>query len=402
MSISQGYKPLDMGETPEEWDAVNLKDILSEITNGITAYQSDDKTDYPVTRIETISDGVINPDKVKFLVSISKHDLGKYRLRNGDILFSHINSVKHIAKTAIYEGNPPLLIHGMNQLLLRPNGEKVYPRFLLNLLKFEKMRNKFRSLAKKAINQASINQKEVGSVKIPLPPIPEQHKIASVLSTVDEAIQKTDEVIGKAEMLKRGLMQRLLTRGIGHTKFKQTELGEIPEGWELFRLGQNGICEIKYGSAKPKSEGKIPVIGSAGIYAYVGECLVDPPVLIVGRKGNAGAVYLCKQHCWPSDTTFYVKIVSRKLTPDFLFSILEMRRISGERAKTTLPSLTKDYLGDQLIPVPAIAEQQKITSILSTVSDAVQKEKQRMNRLEQLKKGLMQVLLTGRVRVKVA
>lgn len=187
--------------------------------------------------------------------------------------------------------------------------------------------------------------------------------------------------------------------------YKQTQIGEIPEEWELFRLGENGICDIKYGKANPRSEGNIPVIGSAGIYAYVGEQLVDSPVLIIGRKGNAGAVYLCKQPCWPSDTTFYVKIVSPKLKPDFLFSILVMRRISGERAKTTLPSLTKDYLGNQLIPVPPIAEQQKIISILSTIDEAIQKTNEVVGKAEMLKRGLMQRLLTrgiGHTRFKQA
>ena len=65
------------------------------------------------------------------------------------------------------------------------------------------------------------------------PPLKEQQKIASILSNVDELIQKTEQIIEQTQRLKKGLMQRLLTKGIGHTKFKKTELGEIPEEWKL-------------------------------------------------------------------------------------------------------------------------------------------------------------------------
>ncbi len=73
-------------------------------------------------------------------------------------------------------------------------------------------------------------------MKIPFPPLPEQQKISSILSKVDEQIEQTEQIIEKTELLKKGLMQKLLTKGIGHTKFKKTELGEIPEEWEIVEL----------------------------------------------------------------------------------------------------------------------------------------------------------------------
>lgn len=74
--------------------------------------------------------------------------------------------------------------------------------------------------------------------EVPLPPLPEQKKIAAILSAVDEAIQATEAVIAQTRRVKEGLLQDLLTRGIGHTRFKQTEIGEIPEEWEVRRLGR--------------------------------------------------------------------------------------------------------------------------------------------------------------------
>lgn len=429
MSISQGYNPPDMGEIPEEWNAVNLKDVLLELTNGTTSYQSDDETDYPVTRIETISDGVINPDKVKFLVSISKQDLGKYSLRNGDILFSHINSIKHIAKTAIYEGNPPLLIHGMNLLLLRPNREKVYPRFLLNLLKFERTRNKFRSLAKKAINQASINQKEVGSVKIPLPPLIEQRKIARIISSVDDSIQKTNRIIENVEMLKRGLTQRLLSRGIGHTKFKKTELGEIPEEWLISKL-ENACLVVTIGVVNPATpyyttpDKGVPYFRTQNVrenrlepteiyvtkdfnHKHRKSTLRENDILTIQTGFIGTSCLVPKQYEGANCHSLLITRTNDQiLNPVFLCQLLNSSL--GHQIISKFAQIGERghlLLGDfrvLRIPLPPIPEQRKIASILSAVDDKIAKEMLRRVQLEQLKKGLMQGLLTGRVRVKVA
>ncbi|GAI20755.1 unnamed protein product, partial [marine sediment metagenome] len=91
-------------------------------------------------------------------------------------------------------------------------------------------------------NYPAVSDNDLYNLKIPLPPLPEQRKIAEILSAVDEAIQKTEEIIQKTQELKKGFMQQLLTRGIGHIEFKQTEIGEIPEEWEVVRLGE--ITEI--------------------------------------------------------------------------------------------------------------------------------------------------------------
>ena len=81
------------------------------------------------------------------------------------------------------------------------------------------------------------------------PPLPEQRKIAGILSSVDDAIEKTQEVIDQVQVVKRGLMQELLARGLPgrHTRFKQTEVGKIPEEWKVLRLGD--VCEISHGFA---------------------------------------------------------------------------------------------------------------------------------------------------------
>ena len=91
-----------------------------------------------------------------------------------------------------------------------------------------------------------VSKSVVENCELMLPPLKEQQKIAEILSSVDAAIEKTEQVIAKTEEIKKGLMQQLLTKGIGHTEYKNSELGEIPLKWEIKQL--KDLLEIKYGN----------------------------------------------------------------------------------------------------------------------------------------------------------
>jgi type I restriction enzyme S subunit len=121
--VPEGFKMTELGALPKEWETIKLKDILDLLRNGITKTQNKSDKGVPVSRIETISDERINPQKVGYIKDISTGAIEQYKIQDKDILFSHINSESMLGKTAIYNGQPPLLIHGMNLLLLRANEE---------------------------------------------------------------------------------------------------------------------------------------------------------------------------------------------------------------------------------------------------------------------------------------
>jgi len=423
MSNKPGCKTTDIGDIPEEWEVVRLENVLKFTKNGLT-YRQTKQGKYPVTRIETISEGVIDTSKLGYLDNLSDKEIKECKLEVGDILFSHINSIEHIAKAAIYLGKPEFLIHGMNLLLLRPNKEFVDPIFLLFYLKYEETRNRFRSWAKKAVNQASINQSELSAFLIPLPPFVEQQKIASILSSVDEDIQKTDEIIQKAQELKKGLMQQLLTKGIGHTKFKQTEIGEIPEEWEVVRLGD--VCTSGTGGTpsrkKPEYfQGEIPWVKSTeidfGVISHTEESISSKALkessaklypkgaLLVALYGQGVTRGKCallgidaaiNQACGAFQS-------KGKIQLHFAFFWLQAnyRRIRVLSQGSNQANLNLGLVRSIKLPLPPLTEQEKIISILSAIDERIEKERQRKEELEKLKKGLMQDLLTGRVRVKV-
>jgi type I restriction enzyme S subunit len=389
----------EIGEIPQEWGFVKLGDVLSLIKNGVTYKQNKKDSGYPVTRIETISEEKIDTAKVGYIDNIKTENINDYRLIEGDILFSHINSLEHIGKTAIYEGEPELLLHGMNLLLLRSDKSKIEPSYLVYSLKFYRAKELFKSMAKRAVNQASINQTELKRIKIPLPPLPEQQKIAEILSTADDEIQKMDEQIALAEQLKKGLMQKLLTRGIGHTRFKMTEIGGIPEEWDVRELKE--FAKVEYGKSNPRTDGKIPLVGSSGVFGRVAKALIESPTIVIGRKGTAGAVWDIESPSWPSDTSFYLIYKNYGIVQKYLYSFMSLNKLSGDKAKTTLPSLQKTELEKFIVPLPPFPEQQKIAEILSTVDNKLELLRRKKEKLDVLKKGLMNDLLTGKVRVKV-
>ena len=173
--------------------------------------------------------------------------------------------------------------------------------------------------------------------------------------------------------------------------FKMTELGALPEEWDVVRLGD--VAKVKYGKANPKDTGDIPVVGSGGVYYSTTSPLIDYPTIIIGRKGTAGKVWLFLRSCYPSDTTFYLEW-KKDINISFLFNYLVLNPLSGEHAKTTLPSLQKPDLVNYPIPLPSLPEQRAIATVLSTVQEAKEKTDAVITATKELKKSLMKHLFT--------
>jgi type I restriction enzyme S subunit len=213
----------DPATNPKGWNLVPLGDVLSVLRNGTTAEQNVQRLGYPVARIETISEGVINPDRVRW-VQIDQEALEKWRLQKGDILFSHINSIEHIGKTAMYLGTPPDLIHGMNLLLLRADPNKCLSIYLFVYLRLQSVRDKLRSMARQAVNQASLNQTQLRSFPVMLPPLELQRKLEMAVNQNQLALSRLAAMDDEANMLFQNLLYRAFT-------------GELTAEWEAANAG---------------------------------------------------------------------------------------------------------------------------------------------------------------------
>ncbi|MGY6643797.1 MAG: restriction endonuclease subunit S [Salinarimonas sp.] len=185
----------------------SLADALISSGNGIAVDQNESGEGVPVSRIETIWNGKIDSNRVKWTNPDSKR-AQKHFLNEGDILFSHINSLEHIGKTALYEGAPPNLLHGINLLRLQTNRDIIEPVWLESLLKSESARSFFRNRCKKAVNQASLNQKDLKDLTFNLPSMARQRVFSNRLHLLKNKATLLQASIGRLKILFTSLQAR--------------------------------------------------------------------------------------------------------------------------------------------------------------------------------------------------
>ena len=202
---TQGKVPhLRFPEFKNEWAALSMEDCLMRLENGAN-YDTNDVEGYPMSRIETISKSHIDYSKVGHSANLKNAE--HYRMLYGDILFSHINSVRHIGKTAYYEAEKPLY-HGMNLLLLRCKQE-MDSKFIYYLLNNQQFLRKCQVLAKQAVNQASISTSDLRKIGLYVPQHDEQIRIAKFLSCIDERISTQIRIIEDLKSLSDVICERL-------------------------------------------------------------------------------------------------------------------------------------------------------------------------------------------------
>jgi len=264
--------------------------------------------------------------------------------------------------------------------------------------------------------RGKLTQGTLRLIKLPFPPFEEQKKIAEILSNIDGAIQKTDEIIDKTESLKKGLMQELFTKGIGHKEFKDTEIGRIPKDWEAIRFGD--IVNLVKGRrprefANERVRDSLPYLSAENlrnnnIVQFVkvsGDIiLVDEGDLILIWDGsNAGEFFLGKRGVL-SSTMVKIFLKEKLYHGRFLFYLLKTKEnyLKDQTKGTGIPHVDGTILRSLVIPLPTLVEQQKIAEILSTIDKKLEVLKQEKVKFEKIKQWFMDKLLTGRIRVRVA
>lgn len=183
-------------------------------------------------------------------------------------------------------------------------------------------------------------------------------------------------------------------------EYQDTEIGRIPRDWKVVRLGE--VVSFTNGKRPVLSEnGQFPVYGANGIMGTSRDFLADNDyTLIIGRVGASGEVHLGIGKIWVSDNAIYSKSYTvEKVFMPFLYSLLVHRKLGRFALKTTHSLITQSFLQNFPLPLPPLPEQKKIAEILMTVDRKIELLRKKRELLGQVKKGLMEDLLTGRVRV---
>ena len=190
---------------------VKIGEAFSSIRNGATIQQDKVVDGTPITRIETIADGTVDLNRLGY-ASVQGENFKDFYLQEGDILMSHINSVAHLGKVAIFENRNEKIIHGMNLLCLKTNPEKLLPKYAFYYLKSLRFRSSIKKITKKSVNQASFNISNLKELEIPLPSHFDQIQIANILSKAETLIEQRKQSIALLdEFLKSSFLEMFYT-----------------------------------------------------------------------------------------------------------------------------------------------------------------------------------------------
>lgn len=424
-------KNIEFTQIAPDWNSITLGEenpqALLAIRNGLTTKQDQGSGDYRVSRIETISGGWIDDTKVRFASDIKEEDVEKYRIQKGDILFSHINSDPHLGKTGFAERDYEDLLHGMNLLLIRANPVVFEAEFLNRVFQYYRDIGVFISICSRSVNQSSINQAKLKAVEVPLPPLPEQKKIAHILSTVQRAIEAQERIIQTTTELKKALMHKLFTEGLRNEPQKQTEIGPIPESWTTPTV--ESVCTIKASamsysqleSATDVSNG-VRVIGikvsdmnlpgneiefrTANLERQLPEKEAHkrtvPANSIVFPKRGA-AIATNKKRLTTGYTVLDPNLIAvmptKAVNHRYLFhwfNTFDLKKITDPGPT---PQLNKKDIAPLKFPMPSVEEQEEIAAAIDAVEEKATLHNRKRDQLQDFFRTLLHELMTAKTRV---
>ena len=210
-----------------------LEECFYQIRNGANIKQGVLDGGYPITRIETTSDGRFNRNKMGYagIIDLSKYE--SYVLEDGDLLMSHINSIQYLGRTVLYKKKDAeeKIIHGMNLLSLKANKDVIKPEYARYYFCSSSFKKQITRIAKKSVNQASFTVADLKKLVVDVPSLSEQMKIAEILDCVNEVIFTRRQELQKLDDLVKARFVEIF--GLpGTDKF----------GWGMVSLGS--VCDI--------------------------------------------------------------------------------------------------------------------------------------------------------------
>ena len=355
----------------------------------------------------------IEPDTIKTTKKLFKNDI---------IFAGSGETVEDIGKSVAFISDHEAYVGGDTIILTPyPDLDSIFLSYQLN---DEIRRKQLRKLGQGS-SVIHIYSSGLEDMNLVLPPLPEQKKIASILTSVDEVIENTQKQIDKLQDLKKATMSELLTKGIGHTEFKDSELGRIPKSWEVNRFGEisrqktlgtterggGGVMVplIKMGdiqSGKVLNEANEKVSKSKLIaqnFLSNGDFLFNTrntPEL-VGKVGNYNSNKIAAYDNNLLKIDFLEDVSSLFMGMQFNESTFKKRLKTLVAGTTSVAAIYWNDLSRFKVLKPNVAEQKEMTSIILSIEKQIDYQKSKLAQTQSLKKSLMQDLLTGKVRVQV-
>ena len=375
MNVPKGYKMTEVGVIPEDWEVKRIKDIAP-LQRGFDLPISTQETgEYPVV----YSNGITSfhnsfTTKGPGVVTGRSGTLGKVHYVESDY-WAH-NTTLWVTN---FLGNYPLYIY-----------------YLYSSLKLERFGS--------GSGVPTLNRNDVHDYYVAVPPLPEQRSIARVLSDTDELINALDKLIAKKRDIKKAVMQELLTG--------KTRLPGFSGEWEVNTIEQCADCldslRVPLNETnRSKMQGHIPYCGANGVLDYIDDFIIDDDIILLAEDGgyfddyeNRPIAYRIRGKCWVNNHVHILK-AKRDFDQGFLFYSLVHKNILAYLATGTRSKLNKKEINKIEIFFPKDkAEQQAIAQILSDIDSEITALEKRRDKMKAIKQGMMQELLTGRIRLK--
>jgi type I restriction enzyme M protein len=358
-----------------KYQVLPLEEVCLEIKNGIAVKQNKFKGNYKVSRIESIANGVFNINKTQYTDDLpSDNDF----LEFGDILFSHINSFDHLAKTAMYLGNDKSVIHGINLIKLKPNKCMINPTYLSYILKSNKFVNTAQKLGQRAVNQASIRVSELRKLSIPVPSLDKQQEIINELDSYQKIVDGAKQIVSNYKPYFR-----------------------VGKNWDIVKL-KDVILDIKDGGTPPRKNNNSDIYFNGNI----GWCVVKdikPEIYDTNEKLTEIGLQNCSSKIWPIDSIIIslgatigkvgiakIPVATKqglsgmvvdkiKILPQYLFYVLQEKKIEIQNMASgaTIKEVRPCKLVEQLhFFLPPLHMQQEIVEQLEQERKMIDSQKE--------------------------
>ena len=426
IELPEGYRITDLGPLPEEWEVVRLGEVFN-VQQGkqLSSKESKDgKIKRPFLRTSNLSWGYVSISKIDEMY-FTPQEYEKLRLKSGDVLVCEGGD---IGRTALYRGELDECAYQNHLHRLRPKRDNIEVEFFVFWMNHAINQRQLYTYTANRTTIPNLSGSRLKSFIFPLPPLPEQKKIAAVLSTIQEAKERTEAVISATRDLKKSMMKYLFTYGpvplpeAENVPLKETEIGMIPEEWEVVRLGD--VAEKMKAGGTPRRGvdeywgGDIPfvLIGDmTSCCLYLSKTketltdtgmgnsnawLVPPNSILLSMYATIGETAINTISVATNQAILGI-VPKNSLNTVFGAYLLKhnAQRLTMQNIQSTQKNVNKGIVENFRIPLPPRSIQQKIASILSAIDEKIEAEENVKKALDDLFNTLLHDLMTAKIRV---
>ena len=420
------------------WKEYNITELYK-ISSGLSKPAKDFGEGFPFLAFKDVFYNWFLPKELTNLVKSNDKERNACSIKRGDVFLTRTSeTMDELGMSSIARKDyPNATFNGFCKRLRPFTNIPIYPEYIGYFLRSPQFRNRLSAFSTMS-TRASLNNGMIGSLKIILPPFPEQKRIARILGSLDDKIELNrqmnatlegmaqalfkswfvdfDPVIdnalaagnpipeafaARAETRRKALADGTANRDVAKqfpAAFQFTEeMGWIPEGWEMAKLSE--LLEVKYGKAhKNLSEGHIPVYGSGGLMRHADKSLYEGESVLIPRKGTLSNILYLNEEFWTVDTMFYT-IPKIKFTPKYIFYHLKALDFESMNVGSAVPSMTTKVLNELLILMPEKMMLQNFDVILNSYFLKIRANNTQSKTLSNLRDTLLPKLISGEIRI---